>query len=98
MAGGRVGTPKITAGADELTDLLALRAHVAVSAAVTVAFAIRRDGGEWRRVAVDDTPPYRAFLDRSAFRKGERVEAVAIARSLGGRTAMSKTLEFTPRR
>jgi hypothetical protein len=63
-----------------------------------VAFAIRRKGGDWTRLAVDDARPFRAFLDPRKFASGERVDAVAIARSLGGKTAVSKVLTVVPRR
>jgi hypothetical protein len=91
-------TPTITAAPDDLTNLLALRAHVAVRAPLSVAFAIRRDGGRWARVAVDDTPPYRGFVSPSSFGKGERVDAIAVARSLGGATAVSKIVAVRARR
>ena len=38
-------------------------------------FATRRKGGAWQKVAVDDSAPYRAFVDPSTFAKRERVDA-----------------------
>jgi len=67
---------------------------VAGAQPLTVAFAVRRSGGAWRRLAVDDAPPYRAFLDPARFRRDERVELVAVARSLDGRTAVSAPTPF----
>jgi hypothetical protein len=66
---------------------------------VSVAFAVRRAGAaRWTRIAADDSPPYRTFLDGVAFRRGERVHVVAIARSLDGRTAVSAVRALVPRR
>jgi hypothetical protein len=50
------------------------------------------------RAPADDSPPYRAFLDPRRFRRNEAVHLVAIARSLDGRTAVSKVVPFTVRR
>ncbi|HUJ54476.1 MAG TPA: hypothetical protein VLW49_00630 [Gaiellaceae bacterium] len=62
---------------------------------VTVAFAYRPAGSKtWRRLDVDDSPPYRAFLDPAKFRKNERLQLVAIARSLHGGTATSAVVGF----
>jgi hypothetical protein len=47
---------------------------------------------------VDDSPPYRAFLDPARFRRGERVHLVAVARALDGATAVSKVLPLAVRR
>ena len=49
-------------------------------------------------LAVDDSVPYRAFVEPGRFRKGERVQAVAVLRDLQGKTGVSKVLSFTPRR
>jgi hypothetical protein len=59
---------------------------------VSVAFGIRRAKGKWTRLAIDDTPPYRAFLDPRKYRKGERVELVAVVRTLDGTTRTSAVL------
>ncbi len=89
--------PKLAAGTDELTELPVLRATVSGGAPVTVAFAVRRAGKAWTRVGVDDSPPYRGYLDRASFRKRERVEALAIVRALDGKTAPSKVITVVPR-
>jgi hypothetical protein len=65
---------------------------------MTVAFAIRRKGGDWTRLAVDDSRPFRAFLDPRKFVRGERLEVVAIARNPSGKTRLSKVLTVVPRR
>ena len=52
---------------------------------------------EWQKVAVDDSSPYRAFIDPLRFRKREKVSAVAVARGLDGTVAVSQTATFVPR-
>jgi glycosidase len=89
--------PKLAAGADDLSELVRLSVG-AQPAGASVAFAVRRGTGGWRRAGVDDSPPYRAFLDPAGYRRGERVQLVAIARSLDGRTAVSTVVSFVPRR
>jgi hypothetical protein len=91
-------TPRLAFGDDDLTELKRVRARVDGRAPVTVAFAIRRKGGDWARLAVDDAPPFRAYLDPRAFVRGERLEVVAIARNLAGQTALSPVLTVVPRR
>jgi hypothetical protein len=59
-------------------------------------FAIRRRAGAWRRVAVDDSSPYRAFVPPSAFSRRERVDAVAVARGPGGQISVSPVVTFVP--
>jgi hypothetical protein len=59
-------------------------------------FAIRRHGRAWQKVAVDDSAPYRAFVDPTRFTKRERVEAVAVARGLDGSVRTSSVVTFTP--
>jgi hypothetical protein len=63
---------------------------------VSVSFAIRLRGGAWRRVAIDDSAPYRAFLEPARFKKRERVEGVAVARGVDGSVAVSPVLVFVP--
>jgi hypothetical protein len=88
--------PKLTAGEDDLSFYDVARATVP-GAPVSVTFAISRHGGPWRRLATDDSAPYRAYLEPNAFAKHERVRLVAVARSLNGKTAVSKVATFTPR-
>ena len=66
------------------------------SAPVSVAFAIRRHGGAWQRLAIDDSAPYRAFLDPARFKKHERVDGVAVARGLDGTISSSRLASFVP--
>jgi glycosidase len=85
--------PRLVVRGDDLTSHWVAAATVAGRAPVSVAFAIRR-GGAWQRLAVDTSPPYRAFLDPAHFKKNERVQLVAIVRSLDGRTAVSAVVPF----
>jgi glycosidase len=88
-------TPRLSAGTDSLTSYFRLQATVA-GGPVSVAFATRRKRGSWRRAAIDDSAPYRAFLGPGRFRKGERVEAIAVARGTNGTTAASRAVTFVP--
>jgi hypothetical protein len=77
--------PKLVVRADELSSLWAATATVRGSAPVTVGFAVRRTGSSaWQRLAVDTSPPYRAFLDPAKFKKNERVDVAAVVRALDG--------------
>jgi hypothetical protein len=58
----------------------------------------RGNAARWTRIAADDSPPYRTFLDPAKFNRRERVYVVAIARSLDGRTSVSSVRSFVPRR
>ena len=94
----RPARPRLTIARDSLSDLVRASAS-AGSAPVSVAFAVRRAGASrWARIAADDSPPYRTFLEPARFRRGERIHVVAIARSLDGRTATSTVRTFVPRR
>jgi glycosidase len=88
--------PTLGAGADELTDLLRLRATSA--GAVSVTFAVKRGRGGWTRVGADDAAPFRSFLDRRRFRRGEAAHAVAVARGADGSVAVSPVVRLVPRR
>jgi glycosidase len=88
-------SPKLSAGTDSLTSYFRLSAAVP-GGPVSVAFATRRKGGSWQQVAIDDSAPYRAFLEPGRFRKRERVEGVAVARGTNGTTAVSKVVTFVP--
>ena len=89
--------PKLTVVGDTLSNLWAASATVSGTAPVSVAFAVRR-GSTWQRLAVDTSPPFRAFLDPAKFHKNERVDVVAIARGLDGSTAVSAVVPFRVRR
>jgi hypothetical protein len=64
---------------------------------LTVTFAAKRGKGAWQRVASDDSPPYRGFLDPARFKRNEKVQVVAIARALDGSLAVSKVATVVPR-
>jgi glycosidase len=88
----------LTVAPDDLTRYLRARATVSAGAPVTVAFAVRPQGAAaWSRLAVDDSPPYRAFLDPARYPRGRQVSVVAIGRALDGTTAVSKVVTVTPR-
>ena len=87
--------PTLKESADALTSYDLLAATVP-GEPVSVWFAIRRKGGTWQKVAVDDSAPYRGFIDPSRFKKRERVDAVAVARALDGSVSVSPVVTFTP--
>ncbi len=89
--------PALVVRADELTNLVQARATVATREPVSVAFAVKRGGGAWRRIAADQSPPFRGFLDPTRFRRGERVHVVAVARWPAGRTTVSSAVAAVPR-
>ena len=88
--------PVVKVGRDDFSPLWRVAA-TSSGPPVSVAFAVRRAGGPWRRLAVDDSPPYRAFVDPARFRRNERVRLVAVARSLDGRVAVSSVVPFRVR-
>jgi alpha-amylase len=93
-----VTAPKVRIARDELTDLWEVSARAGASGPVSVSFAVRRASGErWLRFGVDDSPPYRGFLNAAGYRRKERVYVVAIARALDGKTAVSRVIPFRPR-
>jgi glycosidase len=89
--------PRLRVARDSLTDLWRLSTGAA-DAGTSVTFAVQRGRAAWRRLAADDSPPYRAFLDPRSYTRKERVRLVAIARSLDGRTAVSSVVPFVPKR
>jgi hypothetical protein len=93
----RPAAPKVRTSADNLSELVRVSA-MTTAKTVSVAFAVRRATGGWRRLAVDDSPPYRAFLDPKSFRRRETVHLVAIARALDGTTAVSAVVPTIVRR
>jgi len=88
--------PTLSARPDDLTVFFRLTATGTGTAPVSVAFAIRRHGGAWQRVAIDDSAPYRAFLTPARFKKREPVEGVAVARGLDGTVSTSAVATFMP--
>ena len=89
--------PTLVVRPDELTDLVQARATVATLDPVPVAFAVQRGSSAWTRVAADDSPPYRGFLEPKQFRRGERVRVVALARWPDGTTTVSPVVTAVPR-
>ncbi len=87
--------PQLKASADPLTAYELLAAKVA-GAPASVTFALRRRGGAWQRLAVDDSVPYRGFVDPGHYAKHERIDAVAVARALDGTVSVSRVVTFTP--
>ena len=90
--------PVLRYGTDDLSATRVVTAQVATADPVSVTFAVRRGSGAWQRVASDDSPPYRAFLEPGRYRKGERIQIAAVAQATDGSTAVSKVFVATPRR
>ena len=65
----------------------------------SVTFAVwRASTKRWQRLAADDSPPYRAFLDPQKFRRNEQVYLSAVVRSLGGDVVVWPVRPFVVRR
>ena len=87
--------PLVKVASDPYTNLFDVTAKVSGKQPLTVAFAVRRPrSSTWRRLDVDDSPPYRGFLDPAKFKKGEKLRLVAIARNLDGATATSAVVTY----
>jgi glycosidase len=96
----RRGAPRVSlrVGSDPYTSLRALTAALSAPDPAAVTFAVRRPGATtWTRVAVDDGAPYRAYLDPGNYRRGQRVEAVAVVRASDGSVSSSAVVGFVPR-
>jgi len=87
--------PTLRVSGDDLTSMWRVSAAVRGLLPVSVAFAVKRRSGGWTRLDVDDSQPYRAFLDPAKFKKNEKVQLVAVVRSLDGKTAVSGVVPFT---
>ena len=85
--------PKLKASPDPLTSYDLLTATVP-GGPVSVTFALRHKGGSWQRLAIDDSAPYRAFVDPARYPKHERLDAVAVARALDGSVSVSSVATF----
>jgi hypothetical protein len=86
-------------GTDPYTNLLRLRATHGSADPLVVGFAVRRAGAKgWTRVAVDDGAPYAAYVNPRAYRRGETVSFVAVARASDGSLSTSPVLTLQPRR
>ncbi len=91
------GEPRLTAVPDSVSAYVLLGATV-TGAPVTVTFAVRRSGGGWQRLAVDDSAPYRGFLDPARYPAGKPLSVIAVARGLDGSVAVSEVVTLVPRR
>jgi len=89
--------PKLMVRGDPLTSLWVVTASFSGVQPLSTAFAVQRGNGAWKRLSVDDSSPYRAFLDPAKFRKNEPVKLVAIARALDGTVAVSAVASFRVR-
>jgi glycosidase len=94
IAVSKPAAPVLKVAPDDITAYLRATA-TAPGEPVSVAFATRRAGGTWRRLAVDDSAPYRAFLTPP---RGGPVDVVAVARALDGSTAVSNVVTVAPGR
>jgi glycosidase len=90
--------PTVKIANDDLTELVRISATPGGSRTVSVAFAVKRARSGWRRLAADDSFPYRAFLEPGDYRRSEAVHIVAIARSLDGSLAVSPVTPLVARR
>jgi glycosidase len=95
VAPAKAATLKVAG--DAYTNLWSVGATVAGTAPVSVAFAVQPRGRGWTRLGVDDSPPYRAFLDPAKFKRSEQLQLVAVVRALDGSTATSPVVRFTIR-
>jgi glycosidase len=87
--------PQVKVVSDAYTNLFDVNARVTGTQPLTIAFAVKRAGSAtWRRLDVDDSSPYRGFLDPAKYKKGETVALVAIARNLNGKTATSAVVAY----
>jgi glycosidase len=89
--------PALQCGTDPLSGTLKVAsARVGSADPVSVTFAARRGSGPWRRLATDDSPPYRGFLEPGRYRKGERIDLVAVVTATDGSVAVSPVLRVKP--
>jgi glycosidase len=94
----RAPAPTLKFGTDPLDGTLrVVSAKAATADPVSVTFAVRRGAGPWTRIDTDDAPPYRGFLERGRFRKGEKVQLVAIVTATDGSVAVSPVVRVVPR-
>jgi glycosidase len=89
--------PTVRVTGDDLSNMWRVSATVPGAAPVSVGFGVRRANGKWTRLAADDSPPYRGFVDPAKYRKNEKLELVAVVRGLDGTTATSKVASFKVR-
>jgi glycosidase len=85
--------PTLTAGEDDFSELWRLEAGTSGSPQ-EVSFMLD-DGSGWRRIAVDDSAPYRGFVAPESMASGARVRAVAVSRYADGTLSRSTIVTFT---
>jgi glycosidase len=85
--------PVLTVGEDDFSDLWKLEAETSASPQ-EVSFLID-DGSGWRRLAVDDSAPYRGFMSRADIPSGSTVRMVAVSRFTDGTVLRSTIVTFT---
>lgn len=73
---------------DAFTNLVRVGATPTTVDPLSVAFAVRRGGG-WRRLGVDDGAPYGVFVDPRAFKRGQPLSFIAVARASDGSVSTS---------
>lgn len=92
------GRPALKVAPDNFSEFVRLSVPTAASP-ISVAFAARRAKGKaWVRLAADDSPPYRAYLDPKRYFRREKIYLVAVVRALDGTAAVSKVVPYTVRR
>ncbi|HEX3057172.1 MAG TPA: alpha-amylase family glycosyl hydrolase [Gaiellaceae bacterium] len=87
--------PRLTVRPDDLSSLVVASVKVSNVAPISVAFAYRRGFGQWRRIDVDTSPPFRGFIDPVKFRKHEKIQVAAVGRALDGATLFIRVVPFT---
>jgi glycosidase len=93
------GAVRLRVAPDELSSLHRVQASVAGADPVTVTLAMRRDGDRaWKRLGIDQSPPYRAYADLRGVRRGARVHFVAVVRSSTGAVTTSPVVTSSVRR
>lgn len=85
--------PTLTAGEDDFSELWRLEAGTSGSPQ-EVSFMLD-DGSGWRRIAVDDSAPYRGFVAPASIASGAVVRAVAVSRFADGTLSRSTIVTFT---
>ncbi|MFM7525137.1 MAG: alpha-amylase family glycosyl hydrolase, partial [Actinomycetota bacterium] len=85
--------PGISVGEDDFSDLWLVSAETSASPQ-EVSFMVD-DGSGWRRVAVDDSAPYRGFISRESFADGATVRVAAVSRFADGSLSRSTIVSFT---
>ncbi|MFM7047670.1 MAG: alpha-amylase family glycosyl hydrolase [Actinomycetota bacterium] len=84
--------PVVTMAVDDFSDLWLMSAETSGSPQ-EVSFMVD-DGTGWRRIAVDDSAPYRGFMAADAIAPGASVRVVAVSRFADGTLRRSTVLTF----